>query len=227
MDWGHAHLAVVQPTSESFIKSVASAMAPANSTRHAFADSHTGGLAGLVDDPTGPRAANKNWPVLAVEVDLSIPASATLSSSSTAPVSASGAFLLALDLDVALHYFGTDLPPYWKTAALSDSKSNNSKEPPRTTTRNTTITKTISALEILDMAAAQAPAVLAAAHAFDEKMAAKHASKGGESFATLTSLVYRQVTGAMERVRDPVSGAPWLFMKEISSDGDVSTVPNT
>lgn len=221
MDWGHAHLAVIQPSKESSIGPVASAMASANTTRHAFVDPHTGGLGVLVDDPTGPRAANNNWPVLAAEIDLSLPGSDTLSSPSTAVASATGTFLLALDLDASMHYFGTNLPPYWKVAAGTRESIKTSKEPIRVTS---TMTTTTSAVEMLGMAATQVSTVLAAAHTFDAKLAAEHTSKGGESFATLTSLVYRQVTGALEKVSDPVSGAPWLFMKEISSDGDVSTV---
>lgn len=47
---------------------------------------------------------------------------------------------------------------------------------------------------------------------------------GGDQYATLGSLVTRQVMGALTRTWSNQKNAPQLYMKEISSDGDVSTV---
>ena len=44
---------------------------------------------------------------------------------------------------------------------------------------------------------------------------------GGDQYATLTSLAYRQTTGANAVVWNPSRNLIWMFMKEISSDGDV------
>jgi hypothetical protein len=209
VDWGQAHLAVVQPPFGSG-GAVASAMAPADTLRRAFCFNPQG-VAGVVDDLSGPRAASKDWPALAVQLDLSLPSSSSASSSASFK-SATGTALLALDLGNSLRYFGTDLAPFWK--ATNSGSSGNSAES----------VAAVSALEMLSTAATQAPAVLAAAHIFDAQLASEHTAKGGGSFATLTSLVYRQVTGSLEKARDPLTGDPWLFMKEISSDGDVSTV---
>lgn len=46
----------------------------------------------------------------------------------------------------------------------------------------------------------------------------------GEQYATLLSLVHRQVTGACVTVWNEDKQQAWSFMKEQSSDGDVSTV---
>lgn len=46
----------------------------------------------------------------------------------------------------------------------------------------------------------------------------------GDEYATLLSLVHRQVTGACVTVWNDERQEPWSYMKEQSSDGDVSTV---
>ena len=45
---------------------------------------------------------------------------------------------------------------------------------------------------------------------------------GGQGYLSLTSLAARQAFGAIEYTNTPTE--PWLFMKEISSDGNVNTV---
>ncbi|MCC7159838.1 MAG: DUF4965 domain-containing protein, partial [Ignavibacteria bacterium] len=47
---------------------------------------------------------------------------------------------------------------------------------------------------------------------------------GGVQYSLLGSLVTRQITGAMTRTWSDKYNRPQLYMKEISSDGDVSTV---
>ena len=47
-------------------------------------------------------------------------------------------------------------------------------------------------------------------------------SAGGQDYLSLTSLAARQAFGAIEYTNTPTE--PWLFMKEISSDGNVNTV---
>ncbi len=49
-------------------------------------------------------------------------------------------------------------------------------------------------------------------------------NSGGDQYAALGSLVTRQITGALSRTWSNTQGRPQLYMKEISSDGDVSTV---
>jgi hypothetical protein len=45
---------------------------------------------------------------------------------------------------------------------------------------------------------------------------------GGQNYASLTSLAARQAFGSLEFVNTPTE--PLVFMKEISSDGNVNTV---
>uniref|UniRef100_A0A7S2TIW2 Glutaminase A central domain-containing protein n=1 Tax=Lotharella oceanica TaxID=641309 RepID=A0A7S2TIW2_9EUKA len=59
---------------------------------------------------------------------------------------------------------------------------------------------------------------------FDTKFYNHLEAKGGEKYALLGSLAYRQVTGALTVVWNDKLQTYWVFMKEISSDGDVSTV---
>ena len=59
---------------------------------------------------------------------------------------------------------------------------------------------------------------------FDSKVFSDMANVGGSEYGELGGLAYRQVTAAMVVVWNPVENTPWVFMKEISSDGDVSTV---
>lgn len=52
------------------------------------------------------------------------------------------------------------------------------------------------------------------------------ASSGGKNtkYDDIGSLAYRQLTGSLKVVYNDKLKSPWVFMKEISSDGDVSTV---
>eukprot|EP00439_Symbiodinium_sp_Y106_P059089 s431_g8.t1 len=109
---------------------------------------------------------------------------------------------LMLDEVVAQRFFGTDLRPWWtqhfKNATLALAAAEEQTE--------------------LRRSRAQDPAD------FNQKLMAQLQSRGGEKYAQLGSLVYRQVTGATSTAWNHKAGEEWPFMKEISSDGDVSTV---
>ena len=60
------------------------------------------------------------------------------------------------------------------------------------------------------------------ATAFDNKVSSDSMAAGGQDYLSLTSLAARQAFGAIEYTNTPTE--PWLFMKEISSDGNVNTV---
>jgi hypothetical protein len=53
---------------------------------------------------------------------------------------------------------------------------------------------------------------------FDERV---KTAAGGQDYLSLTSLAARQAFAAIEYTNTPAE--PWLFMKEISSDGNVNT----
>mmetsp|Transcript_40305 Transcript_40305/g.56030 ORF Transcript_40305/g.56030 Transcript_40305/m.56030 type:complete len:686 (+) Transcript_40305:68-2125(+) len=66
--------------------------------------------------------------------------------------------------------------------------------------------------------------LMADCYDFDTKLKEKLDLVGGEEYSRLGSLVYRQVTASTKLVWNDRISAFWLFVKEISSDGDVSTV---
>eukprot|EP00929_Paragymnodinium_shiwhaense_P011916 TRINITY_DN11831_c0_g1_i1.p1 TRINITY_DN11831_c0_g1~~TRINITY_DN11831_c0_g1_i1.p1 ORF type:complete len:720 (-),score=103.50 TRINITY_DN11831_c0_g1_i1:293-2452(-) len=115
-------------------------------------------------------------------------------------VKSSCSLMLVLDEVVAMKYFGTDMPPLWHH------------------------TYNASAVKLLNAAADMYATTRAAAESFDEELKEKIVAVGGDKYAELCALVYRQVTGATVVAWNPVLSKPWPFMKEISSDGDVSTV---
>ena len=60
------------------------------------------------------------------------------------------------------------------------------------------------------------------ATSFDNQVAGDSNAAGGEDYVTLTSLAARQAFGATQLVG--TSDSPYLFLKEISSDGNAQTV---
>jgi hypothetical protein len=59
------------------------------------------------------------------------------------------------------------------------------------------------------------------ASVFDERVKTDSIAAGGQDYLSLTSLAARQAFAAIEYTNIPTE--PWLFMKEISSDGNVNT----
>ena len=66
--------------------------------------------------------------------------------------------------------------------------------------------------------------ILAQCEQFDSTELATLTMAGGKEYATYTALAHRQATGATVAVWNSERQAVWAYMKEISSDGDVSTV---
>lgn len=67
-----------------------------------------------------------------------------------------------------------------------------------------------------------AASILQAAHALDASLRTSLLAAGGEHYAAVAELVYRQVFGANGYAWN--GSAVWGFQKEISSDGDLSTL---
>ena len=76
---------------------------------------------------------------------------------------------------------------------------------------------------LLVRAAAEYPQLAAAAGQFDAQLLADARRVGGEPYARLCALSYRQALGAHLLVVGP-EGEPWLFSKENSSNGCIATV---
>jgi len=98
----------------------------------------------------------------------------------------------------ALSYLGTDLQPLW-TAKFSSWQD-------------------MLGYFHADLAAAQRRADV-----LDAKITRDARSAGGTAYAGLCAIALRQAYGGTELVVGPNS-QPWAFLKEISSDGNVSTV---
>eukprot|EP01111_Echinosteliopsis_oligospora_P000471 TRINITY_DN1050_c0_g1_i1.p1 TRINITY_DN1050_c0_g1~~TRINITY_DN1050_c0_g1_i1.p1 ORF type:complete len:695 (-),score=203.49 TRINITY_DN1050_c0_g1_i1:51-2135(-) len=107
--------------------------------------------------------------------------------------------LLGYDDVSSMNYFGTILKAYW-TSIYSDI------------------------LALLDQAWADHETLMEATVQFDTNLIASLAKIGGDQYATMGALAYRQVMGGTKLTINPSNGVIWHFMKEISSDGDVSTV---
>ena len=60
--------------------------------------------------------------------------------------------------------------------------------------------------------------------AFDLSSLQQLTAAGGQRYATYAALAHRQATGATVTVWNEARGEVWAYMKEISSDGDISTV---
>jgi hypothetical protein len=78
---------------------------------------------------------------------------------------------------------------------------------------------------MLDWFVADFGAALASAVALDQRIHNDAATAGGEHYAAICALALRQAVGGTELVDR--GGTPWAFLKEISSDGNVSTVDVT
>eukprot|EP01059_Diplonema_ambulator_P010788 TRINITY_DN2081_c0_g4_i1.p1 TRINITY_DN2081_c0_g4~~TRINITY_DN2081_c0_g4_i1.p1 ORF type:complete len:687 (+),score=230.93 TRINITY_DN2081_c0_g4_i1:54-2114(+) len=101
--------------------------------------------------------------------------------------------------DTYMRYFGTNFGSYWKHIHGDY-------------------------LTALDYAVANYADINKRCDAFDAKLTSDLTAAGSSNYAEMGSLIYRQVTGSMITVWNNITSEPWVFMKEISSDGDVSTV---
>jgi hypothetical protein len=161
-------------------------------------------------DNNQPRACNDDWPVLAAAWRLETVSPLTGPTTLT--------WLVTYDEVEGIQYFGENLPPAWTALYGANTPA--------------TIDQMIaSALQ-------NASSLLDMCVAFDERMNAAAIEVGNVSFAQLSNLAHRQVTGAISFVTAPSSppacpgdnasdvleSGIWAFMEEMSSDGDVSTV---
>ena len=77
--------------------------------------------------------------------------------------------------------------------------------------------------EMLGFFAADVTPARRRADVLDAQITAAAKTAGGKEYAALCALALRQAYGGTELVAGP-GGKPWAFLKEISSDGNVSTV---
>ncbi|MCX5669819.1 MAG: DUF4965 domain-containing protein [Planctomycetota bacterium] len=106
--------------------------------------------------------------------------------------------MLAYDDVYSIQYLGTNLRPYWRRSGAE-------------------------APDLLKAAAKDYPALAAKCKAFDEELMADLAKAGGQKYARLCALAYRQCLAANKLAADP-GGRPLLFPKENFSNGCIATV---
>jgi hypothetical protein len=109
--------------------------------------------------------------------------------------------LIAYDDIFSIEYLNRRLRPYWRA--------------PR-----------IGVQDLLESALRDYPALAQRSAAFDEELMADLTRAGGEEYARLCALAYRQTIAAHKLTRD-VDGTPLLFSKENFSNGSIDTVDVT
>ena len=106
--------------------------------------------------------------------------------------------ILAYDDGVSIQYFGQNLRPYWRRRG-DDAEA------------------------LLKKSAAEYAALSGRCHAFDHELMADLRRAGGEKYAQLCALAYRQCAAGTKLACDR-NGQPLLFSKENTSNGCIATV---
>jgi hypothetical protein len=147
------------------------------------------------NDTSQPRAISNDWPVFGFLRNLG---------TVTAAPSAQVVVCIGHVRQPAVSYLGTNLSPYWTTFWTSWQA-------------------------MLTWFRADLPSALQICGATDaavNQWAGQQLGAGtavAQQYAAITSLALRQAFGGTELVVSP-TGTPWAFLKEISSDGNVSTL---
>jgi hypothetical protein len=109
--------------------------------------------------------------------------------------------LLAYDDRYGIEYLGSKLKPYWQRNGMTESA-------------------------MLQAAESELPALEARGAKFDDNLMADLRKTGGDDYAYLAALTYRQTIAAHDLVAD-LNGEPMLFSKENDSNGCIDTVDVT
>ncbi len=177
IDWGYLYLAAPREAS--------CVLTDHRSARESFART---GMIPRSDDFRMPRAAEDDWPVMAVSLDLGTVADSVVSRH----------IVLAYDDLYGIEYFGRRLPAYWRR-------------------------KGDGAEELLRWSTAEYESLRRRCAAFDAELTEDLRRCGGDHFADLAVLAYRQCLAAQKLAAD-MDGTPLLFPKENFSNGCISTV---
>jgi hypothetical protein len=111
---------------------------------------------------------------------------------------ASRTLVLAYDDIYAIEYFRERLRPYWRRGGME-------------------------AADLLKKSAEEFETLAARCRAFDEELMADFAKAGGEKYARIAALAYRQCQAA-NKVAADANGQPLMFPKENFSNGCIATV---
>ncbi|WP_215224147.1 glutaminase family protein [Echinicola shivajiensis] len=111
-------------------------------------------------------------------------------------------FLLGYDEELAIQYFGKNLEPWWKTSEGGSFEA------------------------LLEKAADDYKSIAKRCDAFDKKMYKETLKAGGEKYADMCVLAYRQAIAAHTLVESP-EGELLFMSKENNSNGSINTVDVT
>jgi Domain of unknown function (DUF4965)/Domain of unknown function (DUF5127)/Domain of unknown function (DUF1793)/Domain of unknown function (DUF4964) len=106
--------------------------------------------------------------------------------------------IVAYDEIYAIKYYGTNLRPYWRRNGMTPEK-------------------------LLQTAAGEYPSLLKRCAQFDHDLMADLTKAGGERYALIAALSYRECAAACGLAAD-ANGQPLFFTKENTSNGDIATV---
>ncbi len=147
-------------------------------------------------------AAGDNWPVLVAlfpEKNNGKNPFSEKNGHSQFPVTNNGVAALLYDDVAVIDFFGAPLLPFWK--------ANHSTFESHMNAFMSSFYQIGNACFLLDAA-----------------VASNAGKVGGNRFSALSSIAYRQTAAGIISAVSPFDGSEWIFMKEISSDGDISTV---
>ncbi|WP_200976641.1 glutaminase family protein [Echinicola sp. 20G] len=111
-------------------------------------------------------------------------------------------FLIGYDEEIAVQYFGENLAPWWKTSEGGSFEN------------------------LLAKAADEYPGVIKRCEAFDKKLYQEAIKSGGEKYADMCVLAYRQAIAAHTLVESK-EGELLFLSKENNSNGSINTVDVT
>ena len=195
IDWGYLHLAVSpSPSSSLYAGSAATA-------RAAFAE---GGRLPAAHDPAQPRNCGDALPSLVVAHDFGTLAGRSPAAHTLGGGGATSTFTCVIGYDdvASVYYFGERLKGLW-------------------THTYATIQDAMAA------AAGEHAAMLSKSVAHDADLSARLCAKAGrlcDEYASLGALAYRQTLAALKPVWSASRSDWWVFLKEISTNGDMQTM---
>eukprot|EP01125_Pyxidicula_operculata_P012595 TRINITY_DN4140_c0_g1_i1.p1 TRINITY_DN4140_c0_g1~~TRINITY_DN4140_c0_g1_i1.p1 ORF type:complete len:704 (-),score=160.03 TRINITY_DN4140_c0_g1_i1:35-2146(-) len=199
INWGYFYVA--SPFSKDSLSTMTQCIGGALEVRNQFINF---GTSFPGDDNRKPRPASDDWPVLSIVWNFTVTGTNVVEKY----------VIMSYDDIFSIQYFGQNFPAYWRKDA-----NNNIDDYPSMMMMSFDATQ-----QLLWDAYNSYDESLSNAEAYDHKLLIKLAQVGGDEYATLGALAFRQVMAGSKLVWNTQLQQSWYFMKEISSDGDLSTV---
>jgi hypothetical protein len=195
IDWGYFYLAIPRGLAETAGAKPAASQSAAWVTNDVIAG-HDAARQAFAKTQKLPDGDDTRFPRAVADDWPVLACTLELGKVEAAPVSRH--VLLAYDDRYGIEYFGRKLRPYWRRAGMEFDT-------------------------MIRTAAQQYPSLLERCKAFDEELNADLTAVGGEAYAKLATLAFRQTLAAHKLVVD-FNGTPLMFSKENFSNGCIGTV---